>query len=105
MNTASKHCQLFLPLQITYYRQYKCSVPTYESCSTAAFRHGRTETIRSATAATKTCAEAFEGGHSAGVEEMGQLVTENSNWHSKLVKEAALGGCGHCSHDVHVCIN
>lgn len=80
-----------LAFQIAYYRQYKCSVPTYESCSTAAFRHGRTETIRSATAASKACAEAFEGGHPAGAEEMGQLVAENSKWHSKLVQEAAMG--------------
>lgn len=28
-------------------------VPTYESCSTAAFKHGRTEVVRPCTALTK----------------------------------------------------
>ena len=78
-------------MQMAYYRQYKCSVPSYESCSTAAFRHGRTETIRPASVATKTCAEAFEQTHPAGVEEMEKLVRQASAWHFKLTKEAAMG--------------
>jgi carnitine O-palmitoyltransferase 2 len=41
---------------MAYYRQYGKFVATYESCSTAAFKHGRTETVRSATMATsKLC--------------------------------------------------
>ena len=83
-------CNVFL-VQIAYYRQFKGCVPTYESCSTAAFKHGRTETIRPASAFTKQCAEAFEHGHSAGPEEILALITEASNHHSKLVKEAAMG--------------
>ena len=79
------------PMQMAYYRQYKCSVPSYESCSTAAFRHGRTETIRPASMATKTCAEAFEQTHPAGAEEMEKLVRQASAWHFKLTKEAAMG--------------
>lgn len=82
---------LQLSLQIAYYRQYKGCVPTYESCSTAAFRHGRTETIRSATMATKACSEAFERSHPADVEAMMKLIKECVVWHSKLVKEAATG--------------
>ena len=66
-------------------------MPTYESCSTAAFKHGRTETIRSATAATKTCAEAFEHSHAAGPQEMIKLIEQANEYHSKLVKEAAMG--------------
>ena len=66
-------------------------VPTYESCSTAAFRHGRTETIRSATMATKACAEAFERSSPTDVETMMKLIKESVMWHSKLVKEAATG--------------
>eukprot|EP00731_Ephydatia_muelleri_P037937 Em0604g4a len=77
--------------RIAYYRQYKGCVPTYESCSTAAFRHGRTETIRSATMATKACSEAFERSHPADVEAMMKLIKECVVWHSKLVKEAATG--------------
>ncbi len=82
--------------QIAYYRQYKCSVPTYESCSTAAFRHGRTETIRSATLATKVSAEVFEMDHPAGVEEMMQKMRESSARHSALTKEAAMGEYSYC---------
>lgn len=78
-------------LQIAYYRQFKKCVPTYESCSTAAFKHGRTETIRPASRATKLCAEAFEANSTAKPEELMQLITQATNHHSKLVKEAALG--------------
>ena len=66
-------------------------MPTYESCSTAAFRHGRTETIRPASQWTKSCAEAFEQSHSAGAEEMMELVKKATTHHSNLVKEAAMG--------------
>ena len=51
-------CQL--AFQIAYYCQYKVSPSTYESCSTAGFRHGRTETIRPASVPTMKCAMAFE---------------------------------------------
>ena len=77
--------------QIAHYRQYKCSVATYESCSTAAFKHGRTETIRSASIATKVCAESFEPSNPAGAEEMMARIREAAECHSKLVKEAAMG--------------
>lgn len=49
-----------LAFQIAYYRQYKTSPSTYESCSTAAFRHGRTETIRPASVPSMKCAMSFE---------------------------------------------
>lgn len=42
-----------MAFQIAYYRLYSETPATYESCSTAAFRHGRTETIRPATMFTK----------------------------------------------------
>ncbi len=51
---------LQLAIQMAYYRQYKCAVGSYESCSTAGFRHGRTETIRPASIATLKCSKAFE---------------------------------------------
>ena len=76
---------------MAYYRMFGTSVPTYESCATAAFKHGRTETIRPATVATVACSEAFEKSHSAGVEEMNELLQKSSEYHGKLTKEAALG--------------
>uniref|UniRef100_A0A8D0KV81 Carnitine O-palmitoyltransferase 2, mitochondrial n=1 Tax=Strix occidentalis caurina TaxID=311401 RepID=A0A8D0KV81_STROC len=48
-----------LAFQMAFLRQYNQTVATYESCSTAAFKHGRTETIRPASIHTKKCSEAF----------------------------------------------
>ncbi|XP_022351893.1 carnitine O-palmitoyltransferase 2, mitochondrial isoform X2 [Enhydra lutris kenyoni] len=48
-----------LAFQMAFLRQYGQTVATYESCSTAAFKHGRTETIRPASIFTKRCSEAF----------------------------------------------
>ena len=83
--------QLIHYMQIAYYRLYKGTVATYESCSTAAFKHGRTETIRSASMATKACAEAFEPDHPAGPEELMAMIKTAADYHSKLVREAAMG--------------
>ena len=75
------------------YRQNGKFVPTYESCSTSAFKHGRTETIRPASNATVACAESFQKSHRAGVEEMAERIRRAAEWHSKLTKEAAMGKC------------
>lgn len=77
--------------QMAFFRQNGKFVATYESCSTAAFRHGRTETIRPASNATVACAEAFQKSHRAGVEEMVDRIRRAADWHSKLTKEAAMG--------------
>ena len=77
--------------QMAFFRQNGKFVATYESCSTAAFRHGRTETIRPASNATVACAEAFQKSHRAGVEEMMERIRRAADWHSKLTKEAAMG--------------
>ena len=76
---------------MAYFRQNGNFVPTYESCSTAAFKHGRTETIRPASNATVACVEAFQKSHRAGVEEMADRIRKATEWHSKLTKEAAMG--------------
>merc|ERR1719378_386953 len=70
---------------------FGCTAPTYESCSTAAFKHGRTETIRSATVATVACSEAFDNENPAGVEEMRSLINNCSQMHGRLTKDAAMG--------------
>ena len=76
---------------MAFFRQNGKVVATYESCSTAAFRHGRTETIRPASNATVACSEAFQKSHRAGVEEMVDRIRRAADWHSKLTKEAAMG--------------
>lgn len=82
-----------LSFQMGFLRQYGQTVATYESCSTAAFRHGRTETIRPASTHTKRCSHAFvcePSKHS--VEELRAMLNECSKYHGQLTKEAAMGG-------------
>ncbi|XP_051930293.1 carnitine O-palmitoyltransferase 2, mitochondrial [Hippocampus zosterae] len=81
-----------LAFQMAFLRQYGQTVATYESCSTAAFRHGRTETIRPASAFTKRCARAFvdePAGHSA--DGLLDMLRQCSAYHGQLTKEAAMG--------------
>lgn len=81
-----------LAFQMAFLRQYGQTVATYESCSTAAFKHGRTETIRPASVFTKRCSEAFvkqPSKHSVG--ELQHMVAECSKYHGQLTKEAAMG--------------
>ncbi|XP_025283437.1 carnitine O-palmitoyltransferase 2, mitochondrial isoform X1 [Canis lupus baileyi] len=81
-----------LAFQMAFLRQYGRTVATYESCSTAAFKHGRTEAIRPASIFTKKCSEAFvrePSRHSAG--ELCQMMAECSTYHGQLTKEAAMG--------------
>ncbi|XP_028398287.1 carnitine O-palmitoyltransferase 2, mitochondrial-like [Dendronephthya gigantea] len=80
-----------LAFQMGYYRQHGKFVGTYESCSTAAFKHGRTETVRPASLATVACSQAFETTHKAGVDEMNNLIQKVSDYHNQLIKEAAMG--------------
>lgn len=77
---------------MAYYRQYGKFVATYESCSTAAFKHGRTETVRPATLATrKLCKMIIDKNRQASPEELGEALVECSQVHSQLTKEAAMG--------------
>nr|XP_033773163.1 carnitine O-palmitoyltransferase 2, mitochondrial isoform X2 [Geotrypetes seraphini] len=81
-----------LSFQIAFLRQYNRIVPTYESCSTAAFKHGRTETIRPVSVYSKKCAEAFvseTAKHS--VAELQKMINQSSNYHNQLTKKAAMG--------------
>ncbi|XP_041063653.1 carnitine O-palmitoyltransferase 2, mitochondrial isoform X1 [Carcharodon carcharias] len=80
-----------LSFQMGFLRQYDQMVATYESCSTAAFKHGRTETIRPATIYTKKCCEAFVKeplNHS--ISELRTMIGECSKYHGQLTREAAM---------------
>lgn len=83
---------LQLGIQLAYFRQHGEYVGTYESCSTAAFRHGRTETIRPCTKFTKEFCDAVSSKttkYDASIlRKMIQTCSEN---HGKLIKEAAMG--------------
>ncbi|XP_042339647.1 carnitine O-palmitoyltransferase 2, mitochondrial [Plectropomus leopardus] len=81
-----------LAFQMGFLRQHGQTVATYESCSTAAFKHGRTETIRPATVHTERCSRAFvlqPGQHS--VEQLQGMLHECSKYHGQLTREAAMG--------------
>ncbi|XP_077464100.1 carnitine O-palmitoyltransferase 2, mitochondrial [Stigmatopora argus] len=81
-----------LAFQMAFLRQYGVTPATYESCSTAAFKHGRTETIRPASVFTRRCAAAMvrpERRRSAA--ELMEMLRLCSGHHGRLTKEAAMG--------------
>lgn len=78
-----------LSFQLAYFLAHNGTAATYESCSTSAFKHGRTETVRPATMATKRCVEALVSGKEPKV--VRPLLEECSRIHSQLTKEAAMG--------------
>ncbi|XP_031846888.2 carnitine palmitoyltransferase 2 isoform X1 [Nomia melanderi] len=81
-----------LAFQLALYYQKNCVAPTYESCSTAAFKHGRTETIRSCTVETKTtCESIIRKNNALSKTALRQLIINCSEVHNKLTKEAAMG--------------
>lgn len=80
-----------LGFQIAYYRLFNGPATTYESCSTAAFRHGRTETLRSATMQTRNAALAILKDGSKDPQAIRKLLDECSKQHFQLSKEASMG--------------
>ena len=82
-------CQL--SFQMANWRLKREFVGSYESCSTAAFKYGRTETIRPCTKETKACSIAFDKENPAKLDEMSELLSACSKKHNKLTKEAAMG--------------
>ncbi|OAF71990.1 hypothetical protein A3Q56_00248 [Intoshia linei] len=76
--------------QLAMFLQNGICVPTYESCSTAAFKKGRTETIRSCTNETKKfCKSAIKKDVSDA--ELRTLMKNCSIKHMQLAKNATLG--------------
>ena len=63
---------------------------TYESASTAAFKHGRTETIRSATTEAAAFTAAFTDPSSSAIERAGKLRAAVDN-HSRITRDALMG--------------
>ena len=79
-----------LAFQMAYFKVYKTTAPTYESCSTSAFKHGRTEVVRAATMETKKACEAFAEGNKTP-QELRQFLEACSKKHFQLTKDAAMG--------------
>lgn len=79
-----------LGMQLAYYLLKGDFVSTYESCSTAAFRHGRTETMRPCTMKTKEfCQHVIKDASAYG--QLRVLIDECSKLHGQMTKAAAMG--------------
>nr|XP_053634509.1 carnitine O-palmitoyltransferase 2, mitochondrial-like isoform X2 [Cherax quadricarinatus]XP_053634510.1 carnitine O-palmitoyltransferase 2, mitochondrial-like isoform X2 [Cherax quadricarinatus] len=87
----SPDAMMQLGFQVAYYLQHGMVVATYESCSTAAFKHGRTETIRPATLETTEFAKAVSRSQLPSNADLKKLIMECSKYHGMLTKEAAMG--------------
>lgn len=84
-----------MALQIAHRRTHGYTPSTYESASTAGFKHGRTETIRSASIEAAQMCDVF-GKASGAVSQEAQLtrfraLAAATSRHSKLARDAALG--------------
>ncbi|RVE42779.1 hypothetical protein evm_012563 [Chilo suppressalis] len=86
----SPDCIMQLGFQAAYHLLYGKYVGTYESCSTSAFKHGRTETMRPCTVKTKQFCDSLHS-NSCSKEELRAMLTECSMGHMQLIKEAAMG--------------
>lgn len=80
-------------LQLAHQRMHGYTPSTYESASTAAFKHGRTETIRSASPEAKAFALAFCDDSTDRDTRLG-LLREAVDRHSKTTRDCMMGkGC------------
>ncbi|KAL0131085.1 hypothetical protein PUN28_002580 [Cardiocondyla obscurior] len=81
-----------LAFQLALYTLEGKSVPTYESCSTAAYKHGRTETIRPCTLETKAiCIAMTKKQNELSKSELKKMILDCSKAHNVLTKEAVMG--------------
>ncbi|KAF7270186.1 hypothetical protein GWI33_016801 [Rhynchophorus ferrugineus] len=80
-----------LGFQIAYHKITGKFVPTYESCSTAAFKHGRTEIVRSCTTATQAFTLAINGKDKPSINQLKLMINDCSRVHNQLTREAAMG--------------
>ncbi|XP_071449222.1 carnitine O-palmitoyltransferase 2, mitochondrial isoform X1 [Hetaerina americana] len=80
-----------LGFQVAFHKQTGKQVATYESCSTSAFRHGRTETIRPCTMATKAFCESINSNNQPSISELQGMIKKCSEVHGALTRDAAMG--------------
>ena len=81
-----------LSFQLAYYKLFNGQTTgTYEACSTSRFKHGRTETVRSATSLTKQACQMLENKEDYSNDQLQDALKDCFNLHSQLVKEASFG--------------
>lgn len=91
VNKVSPDSIMQLGMQLAHYKQFGRFVSTYESCSTAAFRHGRTETMRPCTEHTKDFCTEVETKKNTNKSELREIINRCSSYHGELTKNAAMG--------------
>lgn len=91
VNKVSPDSIMQLGFQLAHYKQFGKFVSTYESCSTAAFRHGRTETMRPCTVHTKEFCLEVETKKNGNKSELREIINKCSAYHGELTKNAAMG--------------
>lgn len=85
---------LQLSLQVAHSRIFGHPTATYESCSTAAFKHGRTETVRPCTLEAQAVAKVMTQKSVKDLDvsrDLNGLIRESCSKHNSLTYEAAMG--------------
>ena len=93
-NNLSSDAMSQLSFQLAYKKLFNKTPVSYESCSTAAFRGGRTETVRPCTNETNQASDAILGSRSTSKHSNGELknyLLKASQKHYQLCKEASMG--------------
>ncbi|CAD5218507.1 unnamed protein product [Bursaphelenchus okinawaensis] len=80
-----------LAIQLAFYRTQNRFGPTYESCSTAAWKKGRTECVRSASVATRDTVLDMVENNVTDPKTLLERFKQCSEVHGKLVKLGAMG--------------
>jgi len=77
-------------MQLAWWRLNQTTVSTYESASTAAFKRGRTECIRSASLESQAFTKIFDSGFASDDEKLKALVKATTK-HAEISKDAKMG--------------
>ncbi|TMW65730.1 hypothetical protein Poli38472_008372 [Pythium oligandrum] len=79
-----------MSIQLAHYKLHQSFVATYESASTAAFKHGRTETVRSCTNEAVKFVTTMENASASNTEKEGALRAAIKK-HGELTKNGVMG--------------
>eukprot|EP00667_Euglena_gracilis_P003455 EG_transcript_3467 len=79
-----------LAIQLAYWRLHRAVESVYESCSTSAFKHGRTECIRGATPESAAFVRAMDDA-AVSAAEKAAMVHKALAKHAQLSKDAKMG--------------
>lgn len=93
-NKLSPDAMSQLSFQLAFKKVYGFTPVTYESCSTAAFKGGRTETVRPCTNESNKAARALIESRDSlqtSKEQVRSLLRQSSQKHYQLCKEASMG--------------